>query len=164
MLQSAATRALFSTMPLRAARLIASLAVAAVLCSCNGDGSPFEPLQDGLSLSVSLTSAEGGDAGSPERLDIVPVSGGAELTWTVGSSGCLIADASALQSRNVVEVRIHRRGNPLALCTAELVSFRYVARVQIPTSGQYEIRLYDALLGQPLRPVGRAFVAVLPGS
>lgn len=150
-------------MLLRTARLIATLAVAVVLGSCSGDGNPFEPLPGGLSLPVSLTTTYDVDAGAVERLDIVPVAGAAELTWSLVSAPCLMADASALRSGNVIEVRIHRSGNPLALCVDRPESYRYVARVQVPAPGAYEIRLYDDLLGQPLRPVGRASVRVTAG-
>ena len=129
-------------MPLRAARLLTPLAIVLALSSCRGDGNPFEPLQGGLSLSVTLTTTEGGSAGSPEQLDIAPAAGGAELSWTVTSSPCLMADASALQAGNVIEVRIHRSGNPLALCAAVMVSYHYVANVQIPAPGRYEVRLF----------------------
>jgi hypothetical protein len=148
-------------MPLRTGRLLASLVIALVLSSCRGDGNPLEPLQGGLSLPVTLSTAAGGNAGSPEQLDIAPVSGGAEVSWTITSSPCLIADATALQAGRVIEVRIHRSGNPLALCTMDAVSYHYVAQVQIPESGRYEIRLFDDLLGQPMRPVGQRTISVL---
>ena len=141
---------------------VASLLTFAAVASCSGDGSPFEPLPGGIALPVALTTATDQSSGGGERLDVVAVPGGAELTWDLVSSPCLDATATALQSGNVVEVRVHRSANPLALCVAMQVSYRYVARVQMPVPGQYDVRLVDDMLGQPLRPVGRASVAVPP--
>lgn len=140
----------------------ASLLALTILASCGGDGSPFEPLAGGLSLPVSLTTTTDQASRGGERLDVVAVPGGAQLTWDVVSAPCLDAAASAIQSGNVVEVRVHRSGNPLALCVAMQVNYRYVARVEIAGQGRYEVRLVDDLLGQPMRPVGRASVAVPP--
>jgi hypothetical protein len=140
---------------------VASLLTLAVVASCGGDGSPFAPLPGGIALPVTLTTATD-QSSSGERLDVVAVPGGAELTWDLVSSPCLDATATALQSGNVVEVRVHRSANPLAQCVAMQVSYRYVARVQMPAPGQYDVRLVDDMLGQPLRPVGRGSVAVPP--
>jgi len=64
-----------------------------------------------------------------------------------------------LRSGAVVEIRIHRSGDPLALCVAMAVTYRYVAHVPL-APGAYEVRLVDDLLGQQLRPVGRSMVTV----
>lgn len=146
-------------MPRRLLRLT-SLVAFTVLASCGGDGSPFEPLSGGLSLPVTLTTTTDQSSGGGERLDVVAIPGGAQLTWDLVSAPCLDATASALQSGNVVEVRVHRSANPLALCVAIPVHYRHVARVQIPGAGHYEVRLIDDMLGQPPRPVGRATVTV----
>jgi len=147
---------------LRRIRSFASLLTVTLLVSCGGDGSPFEPLPGGLSLPVTLTTTSDVASGGTERLDVVAVPGGAQLTWDLTSSPCLDATASALQAGNVVEVRVHRSANPLALCVAMQVSYRHVLRVQIPGAGRYEVRLVDDMLGQSPRPVGRATVAVQP--
>jgi len=146
----------------RTARLFASLAAVAVLSACRGDGNPFEPLPGGLPLPVTLATTVDQASGIAERLDVVATVGGAELTWELVSGPCLQATATALQSGQVIEVRVHRSGNPLANCVAVPATYQYVARVQIPAPGRYEVRLVDDLLGQPLRPVGRATVSVQP--
>lgn len=144
-------------------RLLGSLAVAALLSSCAGDGNPFEPLPGGLALPVTLeTTVEAGS--TLPRLSIAATPGGALLEWDVASAPCLMADASALYSGSVIEVRIHRSGNPLADCVAGTVTYHYLARVMAPAPGPYEVRLVDDVLGQPLRPVGRANVTVTPGA
>ena len=142
-------------------RLLASLAVVAVLSSCAGDGSPFEPLRGGMALPVTLeTTMEPGS--TLPRFSVASIPGGAQVEWDVASSPCLMAEASALQAGFVIEVRIHRSGNPLADCVPGTVTYRYMARVMAPAPGQYEVRLVDDMLGQPPRPVGRATVAVQP--
>ena len=142
-------------------RLLASLAVAAALSSCAGDGSPFEPLRGGLALPVALeTTAEPGS--TLPRFSVASIPGGAQVEWDVASPPCLMAEASALQAGSVIEVRIHRSGNPLADCVPGTVTYHYMARVMAPAPGQYEVRLVDDMLGQPPRPVGRATVAVQP--
>lgn len=142
-------------------RLLASLAVVAVLSSCAGDGSPFEPLRGGMALPVTLeTTMEPGS--TLPRFSVASIPGGAQVEWDVASSPCLMAEASALQAGFVIEVRIHRSGNPLADCVPGTVTYHYMARVMAPAPGQYEVRLVDDMLGQPPRPVGRATVAVQP--
>jgi hypothetical protein len=144
----------------RTAGLTSLLAFAAVV-SCGGESSPFEPLPGGLALPATLTTTIGQVQGA-ERLSVAPAPGGAEVTWDLPSAPCLDASVSALQAGNVVEVRVHRSANPLALCVAMQVSYHHVVRVLIPAPGRYEVRLVDDMLGQPPRPVGRARVAVQP--
>lgn len=147
-------------MPRRISRL--SVLLAAVLSSCGGDGNPFQPLHSGTSLPVTLETTIDQPSGTLPRFEITAISGGARLQWDVVSAPCLLSEASALQSGPVIEVRIHRSGNPLALCAATVVAYHYVARVLVPAPGHYEVRLVEDLLGQPLRPVGRGTVAVAP--
>ena len=146
-----------SRLPLR--RLL-PLAVAAVLSSCAGDGNPFEPLPGGLSLPVTLETTVDAPSGALPRFAVVTIAGGAQVEWDVASAPCLVAEASALLAGSVIEVRIHRSGNPLADCVAGTVAYHYVARVMAPAPGLYEVRLVDDMPGQPMRPVGRATVTV----
>lgn len=140
----------------------AQLLALSILAACGGDGSPFEPLSGGLAIPVTLTTATDQASGSGEHLEVVAIPGGAQLTWDLVSAPCLDATATALQSGSVVEVRVHRSANPLALCVAIPVHYRHVARVQVPAPGHYDVRLVDEMLGQPPRPVGRATVTVPP--
>ncbi|HEX6598235.1 MAG TPA: hypothetical protein VF034_02865 [Gemmatimonadaceae bacterium] len=138
---------------------LATLLAAAVLCSCS-DGPPLSPLTEGLALPVTLETTVDPASSSPPRLQISPIPGGAKVEWQVSSAPCLDADASALQSGALIEVRIHRSANPLALCVAGTVTYSYVARVSAPAPGHYEVRVIDDMLGQPMRLVGRGTVAV----
>jgi len=141
-------------------RHLASLAVVAILSSCAGDGNPFEPLPGGLAVPVTLETTVEPAGSTVPRFAVVTIAGGAQVEWDVTSGPCLKSEASALQSGLVIEVRIHRSGDPLADCVAGAVTYHYVARVMAPAPGQYEVRLVDDMLGQPLRPVGRATVMV----
>ena len=148
-------------MPPRTTRRLASLAVAVLLAACNGSGGPFEPMSGGITLPVTLaTTFNGMPVTDPSRLRITGVAGGAQVQWDVVSPACLIAEASARHVGSVIEVRIHRSGNPLASCVAAMVAYHYEANVIVPAPGGYEVRVVDDLLGQPLRPIGRAAVAV----
>jgi len=147
-------------MLLRTVRLAASFAVVALFSACHGDDSPFEPLPGGLALPVTLTTTSVVSAQGPEQMTVAAVPGAVDVTWDLVSGPCLLASANALQSGQVIEVRVHRSGDPLALCAAVQVRYHYVARVVIPGPGSYEVRLVDDLLGQPPRPVGRRTVSV----
>ena len=141
-------------------RPLASLAVAVALSSCAGDGTPFSPLPGGLTLPVTLETTVSAPSGVLPRFAVATITGGAQVEWDVASAPCLTADATALYSGAVIEVRIHRSSDPLADCIAGTVAYHYVARVMAPAPGQYQVRLVDDMFGQPLRPVGRATVNV----
>ena len=138
------------------------LLATALLCACAGEGTPFEPLSGGLSVPVTLETTFGGPTDMLPRLEITAVGGAAKIEWDVASPPCLDAEASALLAGQVIEVRIHRSADALALCVAGTVAYHYVARVAVPGPGAFEIRLVDDLLGPPLRPIGRATVSLLP--
>jgi hypothetical protein len=145
---------------MRLATRLSSLLVALVLVSACSDGRGlFEPLGYGLHVPVTLDAHADVSSGNVARLEITGGPAGAVATWDVTSGPCLDADASALQSGDVVEIRIHRSANALALCVNEPVTYHYVARVTLPP-GRYEVRLVDDLLGQALRPIGRGTVEV----
>jgi hypothetical protein len=146
---------------LRSTRLYATLAVGVVLLACSGDHGPFDPLSGGLEIPVRLETLVDLPPGPPPGLDFAATPGELLVMWDVTSAPCLVATASALQSGSVVEVRIHRSGNSLALCVDQPASYSYVAHVPL-APGAYEVRLVDDLLGQPLRPVGRSTVEVTP--
>ena len=144
----------------RTARRVTLLAAAALLAGC-GSGGPFEPLSAGTALPVSLTTTvDAAPSTDPLRVRFTAIAGGVKVQWDVASTACLLAEASALRSGPVIEVRIHRSGNPLVGCVASIVEYHYEAIVAVPAPGRYEVRLVDDLLGQPLRPIGRGAVAV----
>ncbi len=150
-------------MLLRAPRFLVALVAVAVLCACSSESNgPFAPLSGGSSLPVSLDVTTNTAAGRPPRLQITGLPGEALVVWDVESGPCLLSTASALQSGNVIEVRIRRSGDPAALCTAVQLAYHYEARVLVPAPGGYEIRLVDDWPDQPPRAVGRMLVAVLP--
>jgi hypothetical protein len=80
--------------------------------------------------------------------------------WEVESASCLIASASAARAGTVIEIKLARGGNPLAICVAARAGYRYVARVAGLEQGRYEVRIVDALAGQPAYEVGRRSVVV----
>jgi len=147
-------------MLLRTVRLAASFVAVVLLSACHGDGSPFEPLRDGTALPVTLTTTSVPSSPGPEQMTVAAIPGAMDVTWDVVSAPCLLASASALQSGQVIEVQIHRSGDPLALCAAGQVRYHYVARVVIPGPGSYEVRLVDDMLGQSPRAVGRRTVSI----
>jgi len=145
-------------MPRRQVHLAALLA-AATLCSCS-DSPSLSPLPGGLAVPVTLETAVNSASSAPPRLQISPTPGGAKVEWDVSSAPCLDAEASALQSGALIEIRIHRSANALALCVAGTVTYSYTARVLAPAPGRYEVRVIDDMFGQPMRLVGRGTVTV----
>lgn len=145
---------------LRSSRLFAAVAVGVLLSACSGsDHGPFEPLPGGATIPVTLETTASPAGASVSQVAFATASGGVTATWDVTSGPCLVATATALQSGAVVEIRIHRSGDPSALCVAMAVTYRYVAHVPL-VPGAYEIRLVDDMLGQQLRPVGRSMITV----
>lgn len=140
-------------------RLAAFFVASTLVSACHDGASAFDPLGSGLEVPVALETSTSMASGSVSRLEITGSASGAVATWDVTSGPCLLATASALKSGDVVEVRIHRSGDPLALCVNEPVSYHFVARVTL-TPGRYEVRVVDDMLGQSLRPVGRRSVVV----
>lgn len=107
-----------------------------------------------LETSVSVAS------GAAPHLRFVGSNGVVEVMWDVEGPPCLLAEASALQAGPVIEIRIHRSGNPLAQCVAGNVAYHYVARTLAIKPGRYDVRLVDEPLGQQQRSVGRSVVLV----
>lgn len=147
---------------LRSRRLFATIAAGLLLSACSSDGHGlFDPLGGGLAIPVTLETSTSAASGDASRVVFATAPGAATATWDVSSSPCLDATATAIKSGAVVEIRIHRSANPLALCVAMAVSYHYVAHVPL-APGVYELRLVDDMLGQQLRPVGRTTISVKP--
>ena len=152
---------------LRFARLTAALVAAAVVCACgdNKVAALFSPLTDGTSLPVSLETTTQPISTPLPHFTVGGIPGGATIEWDDQSHGCLTATATALQSGSIVEVRLHRSGDPAANCPAgTIVVYRYAMQLDIPVPGQYDVRLVDEKLGQAPKPVGRATVTVAPAT
>jgi hypothetical protein len=148
----------------RFARLPAALIALALLCACdNKVAELFQPLTDGTSLPVSLETTTQPITTPLPHFKVGGIPGGATIEWDDLSQGCLTASATALQSGNIVEVRLHRSGDPSANCApGTVIVYRYAMQVDIPVPGQYEVRLVDEKLGQAPKPIGRATVTVGP--
>jgi hypothetical protein len=145
----------------RFTRILGLLAAAALLSSCEATGA-VGPLTSGTSLPVTLATSVAAPSGAAPRLQFVGKNGALEVVWDVESSPCLLAEASSLRVGPVIEIRLHRSGNPLALCIEGSVAYHYVARIEAVIPGRYDVRLVDELLGQEPRSVGRSLVQVQP--
>jgi hypothetical protein len=145
----------------RFTRLLATFAVGAVMSACSDGHGPFEPISSGLEIPVTLGTLIDLPPGPAPGLEFDTAPGQVTVTWNLTSAPCLVASANALQSGAVVEIRIHRSGDPRALCVDQPAQYHYVSRVLL-APGAYEVRLVDDALGQPLRPVGRSTVRVTP--
>jgi hypothetical protein len=143
----------------RLTRLVGSLAAVATLCSCEAT-SAVDPLTGGTHLPVTLETSFSAPSGAAPHLQFNGGHGVIEVVWDVESAPCLLVEASALQAGPVIEIRLHRSGNPLALCTDDNVAYHYVARTQAIVPGRYDVRLVDEILGQKPRSVGRSVVLV----
>ena len=143
-------------------RLFAAAVAGVLMSACSSDGHGlFDPLGGGLEVPVTLETSTSTASNGASRVVFTTAPGVVTATWDVTSSPCLDATATAIQSGAVVEIRIHRSANPLALCVAMAVTYRYVAHVPL-APGAYEVRLVDDMLGQQLRPVGRSTIVVTP--
>lgn len=87
-----------------------------------------------------------------------------EVIWDVESAPCLIAEASGVLAESVIEIQIHRAGDPLGDCASVRVAYHYVARTQAVAPGRYDVRVIDATLGLSPREVGRRSVVVTAGA
>jgi hypothetical protein len=143
----------------RLTRLLGALAAVATLCSCEAT-SAVDPLTGGMHLPVTLATSISAPSGAAPHLQFSGGNGAVEVVWDVESPPCLLAEASALQAGPVIEIRIHRSGDPLALCIEGNVAYHYVARTPAIVPGRYDVRLVDESLGQKPRSVGRSVVLV----
>jgi hypothetical protein len=144
---------------LRFTRLFGSLAAAVLLSSCEATGA-VEPISGGMQLAVTLETSVSAPSGAAPHLQFVGSNGVVEVVWDVEGPPCLLAEASALQAGPVIQIRIHRSGDPLAQCVAGNVAYHYVARTLEINPGRYDVRLVDETLGQKPRSVGRSLVLV----
>jgi hypothetical protein len=149
-------------MMLRYSRRLGPLFVGVLLSSCSAasDITAFEPLVDATPVAVSLTSAADVPLTGLPRLDISATAGEVSVTWEVESGSCVIAEASASRAGSVVEIQLHRGGNPGANCVAARMGYRYVARVVGLEQGKYEVRLMDVFATLPAVAIGRKSVVV----
>jgi hypothetical protein len=146
---------------LRFTRIPGSLAALALLVACEATGA-VAPLTGGTPLPVKLATSVSAPSGAAPRLQFVGSDGSIEVVWDVESPPCLLAEASALRVGPVVEIRIHRSADPLALCIEGNVAYHYVARTLAVVPGRYDVRLVDETLGQEPRSVGRSLLLVQP--
>ncbi len=149
-------------MLLRHTLVVVTFVVGALLSSCatTGEVTPFEPLVGGEPVAVSLvTTADIPLSGLP-RLEISATAAEVNARWEVEGVSCLIAQATASRVGSVIEIQLHRGGNPLANCVAARVGYQYMARVTGLAQGRFEVRLVDVFADQPAVAIGRKSVVV----
>ncbi|MEO5815908.1 MAG: hypothetical protein ABIT20_11580 [Gemmatimonadaceae bacterium] len=149
-------------MLLRYSRPLASLFIGVLLSSCSAasDITAFEPLVNAAPVAVSLQSAADIPLSGLPRLNFSATAAEVNVLWEVESRSCIIAEASASRAGNVVEIQLHRGGDPAANCVVARVGYRYAMRVAGLEQGRYEVRLVDVFAAQPVVAVGRDSVVV----
>lgn len=104
-------------------------------------------------------------AGAPA--DALRATGGAgsvAVEWEVRSGPCMLASPSARRVGREIVVRVARGGNPVALCVAGEVVYRYNITVRGVPAGAYRVRVLEAPVAAPARAVGVVEVVVRPAA
>lgn len=88
-------------------------------------------------------------------LDVEPGAAGGEvdLVWHLRSGPCMLASATATRLGTELRVTVARSGDPVALCVAGEVVYRYVMRVSAVPAGRYQVLVVEKPLGQPELPI-----------
>ena len=163
------------TLVVRTRSLIVTLAasLAAAACAPVPGSSPATPTdatprvesaEDSLAVTLAETVRPPA-AGTPA--DALRATGGAAsvaVVWEVRSGPCMLATPSARRAGGEIVVRVARGGNPVALCAAGEVVYRYEIAVRGVPAGTYRVRLVEEPVEAPARPVGVVTVVVRPGS
>lgn len=149
-------------MKLPTVRILACFVAGALLLSCSAtsDITAFEPLVGADSLAVTLQRTSATVSDMP-TLQISGIMHGVDAVWQVTGGACDIASATAARAGSVIEIRLHRGGDPLANCVAMAVGYRYAARIVGLEPGRYEVRFVDEYAQRPPTEIGRSSVVVL---
>ena len=149
-------------MSLRSARIVSSLVVGMLLSSCSAatDITGYEPLVGAEPTAVMLQTTTGIPVAGLPRLTISSTAAEVNVVWEVESGACLIVQATASRAGSILEIRLHRSGNPLALCVASMIGYRYSLRVPELGQGRYEVRFVETFGEQPPVEIGRQSVVV----
>jgi hypothetical protein len=152
----------------RRARVAAALATALLAAACGARESqpaaptPSTAVGDTLTVAVA-TTVRALRAGEPrDRVTFVGGDGQLTVEWEVRSGPCMLATAEARRSGAELVVRVRRGGDPVALCVAGEVVYRYVLRVDGLSAGTLRVRLLEEPVEQAAREVGSATVVVRP--
>jgi hypothetical protein len=155
-------------LPIPRAALAALVALAAGACSRSTPPEPGDrsvgPLTSfaGDSASVRLDSRVR-QPRAVERLPALTFAGGVgtvTAVWELRSGPCMIATAEARRSEGEIVVWIKRGGDPVALCVAGEVVYRYEAHVTAVPAGRYRVRLIEQPVEERAREVGAGEVVV----
>jgi hypothetical protein len=153
------------------ALLALAVALSAGACSDSASSGPdaqaVGPLTSiaGDSAAVSLTSTVR-QPRSGERLPTLSFTGGVRgvtAVWELRSGPCMIASAEARRSDEEIVIWIQRGGDPVALCVAGEVVYRYEAHVTGVPAGRYRVRIIEQPVEQRAREVGAGEVTVAGG-
>ena len=119
-----------------------------------------EPLP--VSLESEVRPMRAGDA--LPTLAIAGAAGAIRVTWELRDGPCMIATATARRDGADVVLRIARGGDPVALCLAGEVVYRYEALVRGVPAGRYRVRVVEEPAGAAAREVGAGDATVRSGS
>lgn len=102
-----------------------------------------------------------------DKLPALAIAGGAgtiEVTWELRDGPCMMATATARRAGADVELRVARGGNPVALCAAGEVVYRYHAVLGSVPAGRYRVRVVEVPVEQAPRAVGAGDAVVRSGT
>jgi hypothetical protein len=140
--------------------------------SGDGTGRPAAGASSGTATGDSLPVAIVEQSSRPVAAGDAPftlaVTGGparVDLVWQPRSGPCMLATPRALRSGDELVVTVERSGDPVALCLAGEVVYRYAIRVTDVPAGRWRVRVVEQPLGQaPVeRGTGEA-VVTMPGA
>jgi hypothetical protein len=144
------------------------LVAALVAAACGGrEHPPAAPVTsttvgDSLRVDVAATvrAVRGGEP--HDRVSFVGGEGRVAVDWEVRSGPCMLATAQARRTGAELVVTVRRGGDPVALCAAGEVVYRYQLGVADLPAGTLRVRLLEEPVEQRAREVGAATVVVRP--
>ena len=151
---------------------LAALVAAALSAGACSSSTPPEPAD--RSVIGPLTSFAGDSAAvtlrsnvrqtrAGERLPTLTFAGGmggVTVVWELRSGPCMLAKAEARRSADEIVLWIERGGDPVALCVAGEVVYRYEAHVSGVPAGRYRVRVIEQPVEERAREVGSGEVTV----
>lgn len=140
------------------------LLVTAVSGGCSSSPTEAKPLAGGKPLDVALEITYAASMQGVPHVSLRPTAGGIVVEYSVASGACMLADVHAERAGDVIAVWLHRYGNPLALCTANLIAYKYVATATGLSRDTYEVRFIDQVGDDPGHELGRGLVTVSSGT
>ena len=135
-------------------------ALTAGACSRTADpvaSGPIGPLTTVAGDTASVSLAERVLPLAPIQGPALVVAGGpgtVNVVWQVRSGPCMLARAEARRAPGEIVVWITRGGDPVALCVAGEVVYRYEAHLRDVPAGRYRVRVVEQLGDERPREVG----------